>query len=262
MRTLLQFGLIGILLTALGASAQPSKNPASSPDVSTIVSNMQAAMASRNQDRAYSVTREYKLAPEDPSKASRVVAQVNALPSGKKDYTIKEGSGQAENVVRKVLDHETAPATEHAKAELSPENYNFTYAGTDTVDGHTCYVLQLTPKRDGKDLLNGKAWIDVNNFLVRQVAGSPSKSPSWWIKDVQVIVHYREIAGLWLQDATEAVADVRLVGKHTLTERALNVQTDTEVAGNTDVGRKSVAAHHGRRRVDPALLGAGVFQQH
>lgn len=261
MRTLFHLGLVGILFTALGASAQSSR-VSTTPDVSTIVNRMQAAMANRNQDRAYTVTREYKLAPEDASKVSRVVAQVNALPSGKKDYTIKEGSGQAENVVRKVLDHETAPAAEHAKAELSPNNYDFAYAGTDTVDGHTCYVLQLTPKRDGKDLLNGKAWIDANNYLVRQVAGSPAKSPSWWIKDVQVMVHYREIAGLWLQDATQAVANVRLVGKHTLTERALNVQTDTEVAGNSELVAKPAPVRRNHRRVDPALLGAGVFQQH
>ena len=230
----------------------------SAPDVNTIVSRMQTAMAGRNHDRAYSVTREYRLVPEDASKASRVVAEVNAMPSGKKDYTITEGSGQAENVVKKVLDHETEAAVKDRDgSEISAENYGFVLAGTEAIDGHTCYVLQLNPKREGKEILKGRMWVDATSYLVRQVAGTPTKSPSWWIKDLQVKLHYTDVDGVWLQDSTEAVAQVRLVGKHVLTQRALNVRTDMSVASRAkaDSGRKP------RRRLDPALLGAGVFQR-
>src|SRR5579862_4947275 len=112
MRAILRFTYSGILLTAIGAFAQAG-SPTSAPDVSTIVSRMQTAMTGRNHDQAYTVTREYSLAPEDASKASKVVAEVNTIPAGKSDYSITEGSGQAEKVVRKILDRETEAINQH-----------------------------------------------------------------------------------------------------------------------------------------------------
>jgi len=248
---------LGFMLTLIGGSAQASGAPTSAPDVDSIVSHMQTAMADRNHDHAYSVTREYQLTPDDPSKVSRVVAEVNVIPSGKKEYNITQGGGQAEKVVRKVLDHETeATAQDHKGLELSAENYKFAYLGTESMDGHSCYVLQLTPKHDGKDMVKGKAWIDAGTYLIRQVAGTPTKSPSWWIKDLQVTLHYREAEGVWLQDSTQAVAQVRIVGRHTLTSRTIDVRTDAEFAR---AGNPQAAPRKRTRRVDPAILGAGVF---
>ena len=255
MRAFVRFVLSSILLTGIGLAQT------SAPDVNTIVSRMQTAMAGRNHDRAYSVTREYTLAPEDPAKASKVVAEINTVPAGKKDYTITKGDGQAEKVVRKVLDHEVEPAEKHADAELTPENYQFVLAGTEAIDGHRCYVLQLTPRHDGKDMVNGKVWIDADTFLVRQLSGSPTKTPSWWIKDLQFTVHYGDMEGFWLQDHTVAVAQVRIAGRHTLTARALDVRTGSELASRSVPKAVSVKAKR-TRRVDPALLGSGVFQNH
>lgn len=251
MRATVRLTLLGILLTGIGFAQT------NAPDVNTIVGRMQTAMAGRNHDRAFSVTREYTLAPEDPAKATKVIAEINSIPPGKKDYTITRGEGQAEKVVRKVLDHEVEPAEKHADAELTPNNYEFAYAGMEPVDGHSCYVLQLSARHDSKDTVNGKIWIDADSYLVRQLSGTPTKSPSWWIKDVQVTLHYREMDGLWLQDRSQAVAGVRIVGKHTLTARALDVRTGSEMAARTvsqPIRTKRT------RRVDPALLGSGVFQ--
>lgn len=253
MRALFRTVFMGMLLTGVGFAQT------SAPDVSTIVSHMQTAMAGRNHDLAYSVTREYTLAPEDPAKASKVVAEINSV-SGKKDYTITQGDGQAKNVVQKVLDHEVEPSEKHADAELTPANYNFSFLGTESIDGHRCYVLQLTPRHASKDVIRGKAWVDDGTYLVRQIAGTPVKTPSWWIKDVQVTLHYRDIDGLWLQDRTEAVAQVRIVGRHTLTGRALDVRTGSTLASKS-APLQRVRNSKRTRSVDPSLLGAGVFQQ-
>jgi hypothetical protein len=259
MRAILRISSLGILLTAVGAIAQSS---ASVPDLDTIVGRMQAANATRNRDLAYSVTREYKLAPEDASKTSLVIAKVNVVQSGRKDYSITRGSGQAENVVRKVLDHETAAANDQSTSgEIIPQNYEFEYLESEPLDGHLCYVLKLKPRRNAKDVLNGKVWIDADSYLIRQVTGSLVKNPSWWVKDVQLTLHYADIDGVWLQDSGQAIAQVRLVGKHTLTSRAINVHTDTALASNSAQRRLAIAnAQKRNRRVDPSLLGAGVFQ--
>jgi hypothetical protein len=255
MRVMFRLTIWGILLTAIGVWGQiPTPGvTTSTPELNTIVSRMQTAMAGRNHDRAYSVTREYKLTPEDVRKTARVVAQINTVQSGKKDYRITEGSGQAENIIRKVLDHEKEAANDHsASGEIVPENYDFTYKGTAALDGHTCYVLGLQPHHNAKDVLNGKVWVDADNYLIRQVAGAPVKMPSWWIKDVQLTLHYREMEGVWVQDSGQAIAQVRIVGKHTLSSRAVDVRTQTAVASSTPARKHT-------RRTDPALLGAGVF---
>ena len=255
MKVIFKSVFMGMLLTAAGFAQT------SAPDVATIVSRMQTAMAGRNHNQAYSVTREYTLAPEDPAKATKVVAEINSV-SGKKDYTITEGDGQAKNVVRKVLDHEVEPAEKHADAQLTPANYNFAYLATEAIDGHRCYVLQLTPRHEGKDVVKGKAWVDAESYLVRQVSGTPVKTPSWWIKDVQVTLHYRDMDGIWMQDRTEAIAQVRIVGRHTLTGRALDVRTGSELASSSPTAVQTAHRTKRSRRVDPSLLGAGVFQQH
>jgi hypothetical protein len=255
MRAIFRLTSWGILLTAIGAWAQ-TPNPrvkTSTLDLSTIVSRMQTAMAGRNHERAYSVTREYKLAPEDARKTARVVAEINTVPSGKKDYRITEGSGQAENIIRKVLDHEKEAANDHSTSgEIVPQNYDFAYLGTTVLDGHNCYVLGLQPHHNAKDVLNGKVWVDSESYLIRQVAGAPVKTPSWWIKDVQFTLHYSDMRGVWVQDSAQAIAQVRIVGKHTLSSRALDVRTDSALASSTATSKRA-------RRTDPALLGAGVF---
>ena len=255
MRAIFRLTILGMLLTAIGASAQGVKT--STPDITTIVSRMQTEMADLNHDLAYSVTREYTLTPENARNSDRVVAQVNTVASGKKDYTITQGSGQAESVVRKVLDHEADASVGHTNGALSPANYAFALLGTETVDGHACYVIGLTPRHDSKDVLRGKAWVDSESYLIRQIAGSPAKSPSWWIKDVQITLHYRDIQGVWVQDSTKAVAQVRIVGKHTLASRAVDVRTNSVIAAKSDLQKASTRR---KRRVDPAMLGAGVFQ--
>jgi hypothetical protein len=251
MRALIRWAISGTLLTAIGGFAQTS-----APDVGTIVNRMQTATAGRNHDLAYSVTREYTLTPQNASQGSKVVAEVNTVASGKKDYTIKQGGGQAESIVRKVLDHETDSAASRAGGEITAANYDFQFLRTDALDGHPCYVLQLTPHKDSKDVLRGQVWIDAETYLIRQIAGSLAKPPSWWVKDVQLTLHYRDMEGVWLQDSGRAIAQVRIVGTHTLSSRALDVRTGSELASKA----KAAAPLKAKRHADPAMLGTGVFR--
>ena len=47
----------------------------------------------------------------------------------------------------------------------------FALLGRETIDGHDCYVLQLSPKREAVELVRGKAWVDASNFELRRIAG-------------------------------------------------------------------------------------------
>src|SRR5207302_1671195 len=141
---------------------------------------------------AYEVVRNYQIfKPEHPDATSHVTAEVDFLPPGAKSFKITESTGgMVEHVVRKSLEHEVELTQDPSETEYSPANYDFTLVGQEMVDGNRCFVLQLKPRHDSKDLLNGNAWVDARTFLIRKVEGSPSKSLSFWLKDVRLVFHY------------------------------------------------------------------------
>jgi hypothetical protein len=224
-----------------------------------ILSRMeQVRSAEHNSSVPYTVTREYQLAAQGATEAdSKVVAQVSFTPPGAKDYAImkEQGGGRGGDVVRKVLAHESEMAG-HAQAhELSAQNYSFALAGRETIDGHDCYVLQLMPKRDSADLVRGKAWVDIGNFEIRRIAGQTAKSPSFWIKNLNVTVNYGAVNGVWVQTSSRAVADVRMAGPHVLTSRSLQLQTATFDAR----AHTSSKAHNQRSNAHRAVADAATW---
>ena len=192
---------------------------------------------------SYQVIREYRLSGAQDSKAnSEVIAEVNFRPSARGDYRIQQSSGSDRGlqVVRRLLDHEAERTSQNYKARtaLNRDNYDFDYIGEANLDGQSCYVLALKPKRNEKELIAGQAWVDQHSFLVRHIEGELAKSPSWWLSKVRVKLGFDDRGGTWLQTEMEAVADVRIVGPHTLRSRILDYRTADQVASIPTISRK------------------------
>ncbi len=192
---------------------------------------------------AYQVIREYRLFGTKDSKAnSEVIAEVNFRPPARGDYRIQQSSGSDRGlqVVRRLLDHESERASQDSKARtaLNRDNYDFNYIGEAVLDGQSCYVVELRPKRKEKELIAGQAWVDEHSFQVRQIEGELAKSPSWWIKDVRVKLGFADRGGTWMQTDMQAVADVRIAGPHTLTSRMVDYRTADQVASVQSVSQK------------------------
>jgi outer membrane lipoprotein-sorting protein len=210
----------------------------------------QTRAAEHDHSVAYTVTREYQLTAQGAAQAdSQVVAQVNFTPPAAKDYTIvkSQGGDRGTGIVRKVLDHESSMAGQAQAHEVSAQNYNIALVGRETIDGHDCYVLQLSPKREAVELVRGTAWVDASNFELRRIAGKTAKSPSFWIKNLNVTINYGEVKGVWLQTSTQATADVRIAGPHVLTSRELDVRTatfDARAQAPAKVFTRRSNAHH------------------
>jgi len=227
-----------IFLAAVTMAAQveaPATKLSTRPELQTIIQRMeQAARGNRDRYKAYIITREYRMYGGNQQKpGSKVVADISFIPPKTKEFTITkaEGSPRGENVVRHILENEQkATETGQAPGAVVSDNYEFTLAGEESLDGHPCYVLGLSPKRKDKSLLIGRAWIDEQTFLVRRVQGDMAKMPSWWIKSVQVTLDFNEVQGMWMQTSTVAHADVRVFGPHTLQENAVKVRTGSMVA--------------------------------
>jgi hypothetical protein len=142
------------------------------------------------------------------------------------------GSSRGLQVVRRILDDEveTTSKGSQGRTALSRDNYEFDYFGEVLLDGQPCYLLGLKPKRREKNLISGKVWVDRGSFMVRQVEGEVARTPSWWLKRVHVRLRFADLDGTWLQVSMEAIADVRILGRHTLTSRLLDHRDADEVA--------------------------------
>ena len=80
----------------------------------------------------------------------------------------------------------------------------------------------MNPRHEDKDLLRGQVLrVDAENFNIRKVEGNPSKSPSWWIRDLHILMSFSEVDGMWLRTFTQAVANVRFKGKFEMVARDL-----------------------------------------
>jgi outer membrane lipoprotein-sorting protein len=240
---------LAVLLVAVLAGA-PLAGYAQSGNLTLdqIVARMaQARAANRNQSIAYTVTRDYQLAPAGaPKPASEVVAEVSFVPPAEKQYIIvkSEGNDRGAGIVRRILEHETVMAGHWQPHDIGPANYDFALLGRQTIDGHDCYVLQLSPKREAVELVRGKAWVDAGDFEVRRIEGETAKSPSMWIKKVNVTINYGKVNGVWLETSTQAIADVRLAGPHVLTSRELDVRTATVSASAKKPQKTRHSASH------------------
>ena len=191
------------------------------PSIDDIVVLMTQAQAdNRARFRPYTVTRSYKLfkGKDNDEVKSAVSAEITVEPPEFERYTVKsaEGSELGEKLVRRMLDSEMDLAKDYASTGITPTNYEFVFAREDVLGGHPCYVLTMLPKRRSKSLLRGMAWMDSSTYLFRRIEGEPAKNPSWWLKDVRIVLLYGYAGGMWLQTASEATANVRMLGPSSL----------------------------------------------
>lgn len=205
-----------------------------SPDVNTIVSKMMAAQqGNQAKIRAYTVKRDYQLLDKLEQPKANLVASITFLPPDQKQYNIESSSGgMGGKVLRDIVQKETeAPKEkENERKELSPENYDFQLLGKEQVDGRNCYVLALNPRREEKDLIRGKIWVDAADYRIHRLEGNPAKSPSWWIRDLHILMLFASVDGMWLHTFTHAVADVRFKGKYVMESRDLEYSPATQTA--------------------------------
>ena len=229
-----QTGWLLFLYLAAGMASASGQTRDSIPTAETIIARMaQARAENRARLRPYIVTRNYKLFDKDKNKAkSEVIAEVAFVPPDSKKYTIQvtNGSGLGQILVRRMLAGEAEAAKDHAATDLSVDNYDFRFIREADVSGQRCYVLELLPRRKEKHLLHGDIWVDAGTYLLRRFEGELAKPPSWWVRDVSVTFVYGEVGGMWLQTATEAAADVRILGRTTMVSRDVKYKITELVA--------------------------------
>ena len=277
-------------MAPLWAAANPQSagvsSKAAAPDLDSIVTGVeQAQQESSDRARPYTMVRDYRLYQGDPanpsSSSSEVRAQVNYLPPGEKTFNIVRttGMGRGTGVVQRILENEAQMAKKPDLSEVSRRNYAFSLQGERMLDGRKCYVLGLQPLRKETYLLKGSVLVDGETYRILQIEGEPARSPSWWLKTMHLAMTYSSLDGVWLPVSTDAVAEVRLLGSHTMTSRAVSFAAGESVAmsGATgqmrpgslarDAGYRSSTSPIAQRVRRPAIrpsasvVGAGILPQ-
>lgn len=236
--------LFFFLITAL-VSAQTGSHP----DTSTIVARMLAAQhENKARLQAFTVRRNYQLFDQHSDRKAEIVADITWHPPDQKQYRIESTSGGlGERVLRDVLSKDTESAKDQQKRELSLNNYDFQFLRMETLEGHPCYVLALNPRREEKELVRGQVWVDAENYKIHRLEGKPMKSPSWWIRDLYILMTFADIGGMWLHTSTQAVANVRFRGQYVMLSRDLEYRA---------ADNQSVQPQH-----TPAVLAGAVVHR-
>jgi hypothetical protein len=120
-----------------------------------------------------------------------------------------------DKILRGVLDAERNAIAQGdtGRSSIAPENYEFEPSGVDP-DG-LARVL-LSPRRKERFLVAGAMFLQPAEGALVRVQGRLAKSPSFWVKNVDIVRSYERIAGSDLPVALESKADVRFFGPATL----------------------------------------------
>ena len=220
-------GPIALLATAwvFSHSLNAQELKASPPNLDLILDSLERTEEQNpSLSQSYEVTRQYKVFREDdPNPASESTAQIRFTPPDIKTFRITEEQGNAtgKKIVRAILDQEIASAKQGNKGEINRSNYDFVFLREQNFGAVPEYVLHIIPKRKEKGLLLGEIWVDAKSYHIRQIVGVPLKTPSFWIKDVNITVQFAAANGMWIPVVIDAIATVRFLGIYTLSGRDL-----------------------------------------
>jgi outer membrane lipoprotein-sorting protein len=223
-----------LLCLVAGMASASAQTGSSVPTAETIIARMaQARTENRARLRPYVVTRNYKLFGKDESKAkSEVTADVAFVPPDSKKFIIEEtnGSGLGQILVRRMLANEAEVTKDHVSTDISADNYDFRFLREADLSGQRCYLLELLPRRNEQHLIHGNIWVDADTYLLRRFEGGLAKAPSWWVRDVRITFAFSEVGGMWLQTASESVANVRILGRSMMVSRDVKYKITELVA--------------------------------
>ncbi|HEY4842827.1 MAG TPA: hypothetical protein VIH78_12725 [Terriglobales bacterium] len=212
------FTLAIVLSAATIASAQTGDLLPSAEDV--VAKMMQFDGQRQSELTGYTATRHY--AAVNKSRHAEMLVRVTCDSSGAKQFTIlsEDGSGSIrKHVFHKLLSEETEASRRGARTStrLIPDNYNFQMVGQETIETGPAYLLSVVPKTQNKYLIDGKIWVDANDYSIVRIEGQPARNPSFWVRSVHFVHTYQKVGSFWFASSTHTTSEIRIFGDSELT---------------------------------------------
>src|SRR5215469_18498604 len=224
---------IAISMTA-GASAQTSDRLPSADDVVTRM--MQFDAQRQSELTGYVATRHYVAV--NKNRHAEMVVHVACDSNGAKEFSIlgEEGSGAIrKHVFHKLLSEETEASRRGTRnnTRLIPDNYEFQIVGEETLETGPAYVLSVVPKKEDKYLINGKIWVDADDYSIVRIEGQPARNPSFWVHSVHFVHTYQKVGPFWFASSTHTTSEIRIFGESELTIENSNYSLNAPNKSNT-----------------------------
>jgi hypothetical protein len=196
---------------------------AQQPDAAAVIQQVDAAVKARIENMAgYTVTEHYAVyrnKDEIHSAAEMTVLTTYRKDTGK-SYTIVSQTGSEiirSLVLGAILDNEkrlNLPGVREG-AWVTSANYEMKLkpGGIQLLDGRSCLVLALTPRRKTLYLIEGTLWVDAKDGSIVQVQGTASRSSSLFTGPTQMIRQYASVGGYSQATHLKAVSNSFMFGE-------------------------------------------------
>ncbi len=189
----------------------------------------------------YTAMRRYTLVNVRHQKRAEMLIRMTWKIDGSKQFETVSASGWGairDHVFPRLLEGEIEASQPliQQRSRISPENYSFEMEGTDVVNTRPAYRIAINPKAKNKYLVQGKIWVDMEEFAIARIEGKPAKSPSFWIKSVYFVHIYQKYGRFWLPSWDRSETDARIFGSTEATIEYFNYQPNP-VAAFTEAAR-------------------------
>lgn len=209
------------------------------PSTNFVVAKMMKADAVRQaQLTGYTVLRRYVA--NTKKRRAEMLVLVQRDSNGDERFSIlsEEGSRSIRNhVFHKLLKEETKASGRGTRksALLIPANYAFQIIGKQTIETGPAYVIAVSPKSINKYSIDGRIWVDANDFSIVRVEGQPARTPSFWVRSVHFVHTYQKVGQFWLASSTRTHSKIFIFGDSQLTIE----DYDYKLAGSIDNARRA-----------------------
>lgn len=219
---------LAIALAMMCGWGQVARAGSSTPHLEQVL-----ARSNRPAPPAYRAVRRMESSLTDAGKRGWLDAVTEYRPGQGLNYEIV-GEGGSEyvrnNILRGMLstEQELLAAGRRLRASLDAANYDFVDEGL-TQDGLRQIIMKPMKKSDG--IVDGRLFLDPSSQLLTRIEGRLVKSPSFWIRDVDVAWNFAQIGGHLVPVEMISTGHVRLFGRshfrmvyeyHTVDGRAVN----------------------------------------
>lgn len=186
-----------------------------------------AKMMTRDKERqamlyGYTAVRRYVLENQRYHKQAEMLVRITCLQDGSKQFETLSATGWGgarKHVFTRLLEAETEASRPgvRERSRIIPENYAFEMVRAEYVDGRPAYVMVIAPKTPNKYLMQGRIWIDAEDYAIVRIEGKPAKNPSFWIKSVHFVHNYEKRESFWFPVSDRSVTDARIFGSTEVT---------------------------------------------
>jgi len=216
----MRFGSLFLFFILAAAAQDVSRTLPSADDV--VAKMMELENQRLSAFRGYTSGRRYVLENSRHRKRAEMVVKVECLDNGSKQFETVSTSGWGaarSHVFPRLLESEREASSPglHERSRITPANYSFALAGREAINQRPAYVIEIAPKTQNKYLIQGRIWVDAEEYAIVRIEGKPAKNPSFWIKSVRFVHAYQKTGPFWLPVSDRSVTDARFIGSTELT---------------------------------------------